>query len=161
MKSAISLNLILKRVRVSVLFLEAGQTFWILTYGIIQRCAIQTDENLMSHRRKKVLKLQMCSSLAGITSDHAEPYKRRQSWGNNLDVLPADRSYWALRKPWRHLIRHLSSSVQTISWARLESILGLSLPTQTDRQSPQIWWMKGARTQATFNRAWLHLHLQH
>lgn len=139
MKSVISLNLILKRVRVSVLFSEAGQTFWILKYGIIQRRAIQTHENLMSRRRKKerkkALKLQMCSSLAGITSDCAEPYKRRQSWGNNLDVLPADRSYWALRKPWRHLIRHLSSSLQTISWARLESILGLSLPTQSGRRT--------------------------
>ena len=87
-------------------------------------------------------------SLAGITQDWAERYKRLQSWGNNLDVPPEDRSYWALRKPWRHLIRHLSSPLQPISWARLESILRLSSPHIDRHIHPQIWWMRGVRTQA-------------
>lgn len=40
-----------------------------------------------------------------------------ESRSNNLDVPSGDGSYWALRKPWRHLIRHLSASPQTFSQA--------------------------------------------
>lgn len=89
----------------------------------------------MSHKRNTILKPQRCSSLAGITPHRGELYKRCKAESNNLDVPPEDRSHWALTEPWRHLIRHLSCSLQTISWARLESILGRSLPTQTDRRT--------------------------
>lgn len=105
--------------------------FWILQHDIILKCLIL----LVSHRRSKILKLQRCSSLAGITQHCGELYKRCKAESNNLDVPPEDRSHWALTEPWRHLIRHLSCSLQTISWARLESILGRSLPTQTDRRT--------------------------
>lgn len=89
-------------------------------------------------------------------------YSLLWGWGNNLDMPQKDRSYWALRKPWRHLICHLSSSLQPISWARLESILRLSLPTYTDTYSLKYdGWGERAHKPYSFNRAWLHLHLQH
>lgn len=91
----------------------------------------QTSISVPQKKQNPVL----LSSLAGITPHRRELYKRCKAESNNLDVPPDDRSHWALTKPWRHLILHLSSSLQAISWARLESILGRSLPTQTDRRT--------------------------
>lgn len=102
---------------------------------------------LRGNDKNPILNLKVCC-FTGVILGLAECHRRLQSWGNNLDVSPEDRSYWALRKPWRHLIPHLSSSLQTISWARLERILHLSL-ARTDRHAyAQIWWMRWERTQA-------------
>lgn len=104
---------------------------------------IKKNKFMSSQKNEKVC------SLAGITQDRAERYKRRQNRGNNLDVPPEDRSYWALRKPWRHLIRHLSSSLQPISWARLESILRLSPRPRRQTHTPSNMMDEGsAHTQA-------------
>ena len=79
------------------------------------------------------------------------PLQRR---GNNLDVPPEDRSHWALRKPWRHLICHLSSSLQTFSRARLESTPppSPSLPLSPAHGRTDVWWMRGACTQASVSQ---------
>jgi len=63
-----------------------------------------------------------------ITHDRAERYKWRWSGGNNLDVCQKTGLTELLGNHDGNLIRHLSSSLQPISWARLESILRLSCP---------------------------------
>lgn len=94
--------------------------------------------------------------------NRAEHYKWRWSWGNNLDV---DQKTGLTELVGNHdgtssVNCHLPFS--PISWARLESILCLSLPTYPGACTLKYdGWGECAHKPYSFNRAWLHLHLQH